>query len=71
MSDLITTFISHSLCKEIYLTNTGERNRAFSMAQWVEPTYNARSRERHGFDPWVGKMPWKRKWQPTPVFLRG
>ena len=21
------------------------------------------------FDPWVGKMPWSRKWQPTPVFL--
>ena len=20
------------------------------------------------FDPWIGKMPWKRKWQPTPVF---
>ena len=21
-----------------------------------------------GFDPWVGKIPWRRKWQPTPVF---
>ena len=21
------------------------------------------------FDPWVGKMPWRKKWQPTPVFL--
>ena len=21
------------------------------------------------FDPWVGKIPWGRKWQPTPVFL--
>ena len=21
------------------------------------------------FDPWVGKIPWKRKWQPTPVLL--
>ena len=20
-------------------------------------------------DPWVGKIPWRRKWQPTPVFL--
>ena len=26
---------------------------------------------RPGFDPWVGKIPWKRKWQPTPVFLPG
>ena len=21
-----------------------------------------------GFDPWVGKMPWRRAWQPTPVW---
>ena len=26
---------------------------------------------RPGFDPWVGKTPWRRKWQPTPVFLPG
>ena len=26
---------------------------------------------RHGFDPWVVKIPWRRKWQPTPVFLPG
>ena len=25
----------------------------------------------HGFDPWAGKNPWRRKWQPTPVFLLG
>ena len=24
-----------------------------------------------GFDPWVGKIPWRRKWQPTPVHLPG
>ena len=23
------------------------------------------------FDPWVGKIPWKRKWQPTLVFPLG
>ena len=22
-------------------------------------------------DPWVGKIPWRRVWQPTPVFLPG
>ena len=26
---------------------------------------------RPGFDPWVGKIPWRRRWQPTPVFLPG
>ena len=27
--------------------------------------------ETLGFNPWVGKIPWRRKWQPTPVFLPG
>ena len=26
---------------------------------------------RPGFDPWVRKIPWRRAWQPTPVFLPG
>ena len=26
---------------------------------------------RPGFDPWVGKISWKRAWQPTPLFLPG
>ena len=30
-----------------------------------------RRHRRRGFDPWVRKSPWRRKWQPTPVFLPG
>ena len=26
---------------------------------------------RRGFSLWVGKIPWRREWQPTPVFLPG
>ena len=26
---------------------------------------------RYRFDPWVRKIPWRRAWQPTPVFLPG
>ena len=26
---------------------------------------------RPGFNPWVRKIPWRRKWQPAPVFLPG
>ena len=29
------------------------------------------SARRRGSNPWVGKIPWRRKWQPTPVFLPG
>ena len=27
--------------------------------------------KRCGFSPWIGRIPWRRKWQPTPVFLFG
>ena len=27
--------------------------------------------QRHRFHPWVRKIPWRRKWQSTPVFLPG
>ena len=30
-----------------------------------------REKYRPRFDPWVGKIPWRRAWQPTPVFLLG
>ena len=26
---------------------------------------------RPGFDPWIGKIPWRRAWRPTPLFLPG
>ena len=30
-----------------------------------------RRHRRCEFNPWVGKIPWRRKWQPSPVFLLG
>ena len=30
-----------------------------------------RGHERHGFNPWVWKVSWRRNWQPTPVFWPG
>ena len=39
----------------------------FPVAQMVK-TLQCR---RPGFNPWAGKIPWKRKWQPTPVSLPG
>ena len=32
---------------------------------------NLPENRRPGFDSWVEKIPWRRKWQPTPVFLPG
>ena len=36
-----------------------------------ESTCQCRRCKRCGFNPWVEKIPWRRKWQPTPVFLPG
>ena len=30
-----------------------------------------RHKRDRGFDPWARKIPWRRAWQPTPVFLLG
>jgi len=34
-----------------------------------ESACHCKRHRRWGFDPWVEKIPWGRKWQPTPVFL--
>ena len=36
-----------------------------------ESTCQCRRHKRCRFDPYVGKIPWRRAWQPTPVFLPG
>ena len=38
---------------------------------WLSGKESACQCRRPGFDPWVRKSPWRRKWQPTPVFLPG
>ena len=43
-------------------------NCALIVAQMVK---NLLQCGRSGFDPWVGKIPWRREQQPTPVFLPG
>ena len=36
-----------------------------------EPVCQCRRHKRFGFNPWVRKIPWRRKWQPAPGFLPG
>ena len=47
-------------------------NQASQVALVVkDPSANAGDVRRWGFDPWVRKISWRRKWQPTPVSLPG
>jgi len=44
------------------------------LPRWLngkESSCQSRRHKRHGFSPWEEKIPWSRKWQPTPVFLPG
>ena len=41
-------------------------NLAAMRENWVRLQF-----ERPGFNPWAGKIPWRRAWQPTPVFMPG
>ena len=46
----------------------------FGPPRWLsgkESACQCRRCRRRGFDPWVVKIPWRRKWQPTSVFLPG
>ena len=36
-----------------------------------EPACQSGKRKKHGLDPSIGKIPWRRAWQPTHVFLPG
>ena len=38
---------------------------------WLSGKESAYNAGDTGLDPWVRKIPWRRKWQPTPVFLPG
>ena len=40
-------------------------------ARGKEPTCQCRRPKRHRLDPWVRKIPWRKEWQPTAVFLPG
>ena len=41
------------------------------LSRWLSGKESGCQCRRLGFDPWVRKIPWRRKWQPTAVFLPG
>ena len=50
----------------------GGKQRGFpGGASGKDPACQSGKSKRRVFDPWVEKIPWRRAWQPTPVFLLG
>ena len=44
---------------------------AAGLPRWLSGKESACQCRLHGFHPWVRKIPWRRTWQPTPVWLPG
>ena len=61
------------LLKEIMILRTPLSDKVvkFNPPTNAESSCQCRRCKRCRFSPWVGKIPWKRKWQHTPVFLPG
>jgi len=51
------------------MSEAWDPGRASQVVRGNESICQCRRCKRCKFDPWVGKIPWSRKWQPTPVFL--
>ena len=64
-STLVRLYLSIYLCIFMYLWGFP------GGASSEEPACQCRGPRRCRFDPWVWKIPWRRAWQPTPVFLPG
>ena len=60
---------------------SGEYSKVLCWVWWIrgfpggtsgkEPTCQCRRWKKHGFNPWVGETPRRRRWQLIPVFLPG
>ena len=47
------------------------KNPPANAGDYEKRRFEKRGFEKLGLDPWVRKIPWRRAWQPTPVFLAG
>ena len=52
-------------------TSVLKHNKNAVLPWWLSIKNLPTVQEIHGFNPWVRKIPWRRAWQPTPVFLPG
>ena len=71
----ITKILGHSNMETLANGNTG-RPWKLSVGfpggtSGKEPACQCRRHKRFGFDPWLRKIPWRREWLATPVFLPG
>ena len=55
----------------LYIKQMSKKDLLQHSKLWLSGKESACQCRRHGFSSWVGKIPWRRKWQFTPEFLPG
>ena len=72
---LKASILQHSAFFMVQLSHpymaTGKTIALTGHPSWLSGKEPACQCKRHRFDPWVSEFPWRRKWQPTPVFFPG
>ena len=70
---VISTVLGFTRVEHDWVTKLPDKNRTSQVAVVVKNTPANAGDARHvGLqDPWIGKIPWRRAWKPTPVFLPG
>ena len=72
LSTVVLKLVTSEICSIFSKINfTLLQQQGLQRASQVLSGESACQCRRQRFDPWIGKIPWKRKWQPTPVFLPG
>ena len=69
--NVLPSFSSSIVCKILALSSFMMLCGFPGSASGKEHACQCRRHKKHGFDPWVRKIPWRRAWQPTAVFLPG
>ena len=79
LTTCITSRIASVFPNKNFLRNSGGKENLTSyhnlelkvLPRWLSGRESAHQCRRCRLDPWAGKIPWRRKWQSTPVFLPG
>ena len=70
--NILSKFMSNLSCMIKFDNPSTKNNNKKRLSRWLsakESAWQCRKCRRCLFNPWVRKILWRRKWQPTPVFL--
>ena len=67
----ILQYFPHSFSQDVWYVASRYMRLAFAGGSEDKKKKNLPAMQKTGFNPWAGKILWRREWQPTPVSLPG